>query len=197
MHAYIVVSLLTRARTEELRALTWDHVDLVGNSASDPVLPPHIAVWRSVRAGGDTKTRKSRRTLALPRRCVDALTSQRDRQKQDREAAGHRWRDHGLVFASAVGTPLDPSHVRRDFRNAIRDAPGLDPEEWTPRELRHSFVSLLSDSGVPLEEISRLVGHSTTAVTELVYRQQIRPVLQSGASVMDRIFDGGRGDRGA
>jgi integrase len=49
-------------------------------------------------------------------------------------------------------------------------------------------VSLLSDSGTPLDEIARLVGHRSTAVTELVYRQQIRPVLQSGAVVMDRIF---------
>ena len=60
---------------------------------------------------------------------------------------------------------------------------------WTPRELRHSFVSLLSDSGVPLEEISQLVGHKSTAVTKPVYRKQIRPVLQSGAVAMDRIFD--------
>ncbi|GLX11250.1 tyrosine-type recombinase/integrase [Microbispora sp. NBRC 16548] len=64
----------------------------------------------------------------------------------------------------------------------------LNPKEWTPRELRHSFVSLLSDNGIPLEEISRLVGHSSTAVTELVYRKQIRPVLQESAVVMDRIF---------
>ena len=49
-------------------------------------------------------------------------------------------------------------------------------------------MSLLSDSGVPLEEISRLVGHRSTAVTELVYRKQIRPVVQSGAVAMDRIF---------
>ncbi|WP_344935401.1 tyrosine-type recombinase/integrase [Sphaerisporangium flaviroseum] len=81
-----------------------------------------------------------------------------------------------------------PSHVRRDFRNAIRDAQGLDPSQWTPRELRHSFVSLLSDNGIPLEEISRLVGHSSTAVTEAVYRKQIRPVLQAGAVAMDQIF---------
>jgi integrase len=94
------------------------------------------------------------------------------------------------VFASKVGTPLDPSHVRREFRRAIRGAAGLDPDEWTPRELRHSFVSLLSDNGVPLDEISRLVGHSSTAVTELVYRKQIRPVLQGGATAMDRIFSG-------
>ncbi|WP_276615389.1 hypothetical protein [Nonomuraea basaltis] len=35
--------------------------------------PPSIMVWRSVREGGDTKTKKARRTLAIPRRCVDAL----------------------------------------------------------------------------------------------------------------------------
>ena len=48
-------------------------------------------------------------------------------------------------------------------------AAGLDPHEWTPRELRHSFVSLLSD-GVPIEQISRLVGHSGTTTTETIYR---------------------------
>jgi hypothetical protein len=58
------------------------------------------------------------------------------------------------------------------------------PEEWTPRELRHSLVSLLSDAGVPIEDVSRLVGHSSTSVTELVYRHQIRPVIQSGATIM-------------
>jgi integrase len=69
--------------------------------------------------------------------------------------------------------------VRREFLRAIRGATGVNPDEWTPRELRHSFVSLLSDSGIPLEEISRLVGHSSTAVTELVYRKQIRPWAQT------------------
>jgi hypothetical protein len=44
-----------------------------------------------------------------------------------------------------------------------------------------------------VEEISRLVGHKSTVVTELVYRKQIRPVLQSGADVMDRIFGLGEG----
>jgi integrase len=112
----------------------------------------------------------------------------RAQQQGEREAAGERWQEHGLVFASKVGTPLDPSHVRRDFRNAIKAAEGVDPREWTPRELRHSFVSLLSDDGLSLDEISRLVGHSSTAVTEAVYRKQIRPVLQGGAVAMDRIF---------
>lgn len=50
-------------------------------------------------------------------------------------------------------------------------------------------MSLLSDNGLPIDEIARLVGHSSSAVTELVYRQQIRLVVQSGAVIMDRIFD--------
>ena len=55
-------------------------------------------------------------------------------------------------------------------------------------EPRDSFVSLLSDAGVLLEDISRLVGHSGTSVTDLVYRHQIRPVIQTGATVMDQLF---------
>jgi hypothetical protein len=46
----------------------------------------------------------------------------------------------------------------------------------------------LSDGGTPIEQISRLVGHSGTTGTKLVYRKQIRPVVEHGATVMDQIF---------
>ncbi|OUC94234.1 hypothetical protein [Streptosporangium minutum] len=59
-----------------------------------------------------------------------------------------------------------------------------------PREMRHSSVALPDGSGVPLEDIARLVGHSGTAVTETAYRKQIRPVLL-GTEAMDRIFTNG------
>jgi integrase len=55
--------------------------------------------------------------------------------------------------------------------------------------MRHSFMSVLSDSGVAIEDISRLVGHNSTEVTETVYRKQIRPVLLARAEAMDGIFD--------
>jgi integrase len=190
MRGYIVTALLTGARTEELRALTWSHVDLVGNPDATPPVPPNIRVWRSVRAGGETKTRKSRRSLALPQRAVEALQAHREAQKGLREAAGRRWQEHDLVFPTLLGTRQDDANVRRDFRRVI-EAAGLVRTEWTPRELRHSFVSLLSDDGMPIEQISRLVGHSGTSVTELIYRKQIRPVVEDGAVVMDRIFRGG------
>lgn len=184
-YAFIVVSMLTGARTEELRALRWSHVHLDAD-------PPFIEVWRSVRAGGDTKTRRSRRTIALPDRCVAALRLEADRQRRDREVAGSSWKDTGLVFTSLVGTELDAANVRRYFRRALAGVSGVEPSEWTPRELRHSFVSLLSDAGIPIEEIARLVGHSGTTVTELVYRHQLRPVIQTGARVMDRLFSSER-----
>ena len=151
--------------------------------------PPFMMVWRSVRAGGETKTRKSRRTLKLPQRCVDVLRDHHAGQQGIRHAASSRWQDNDLVFPSRVGTPADASHVRRSFRKVVAAA-GLDPHEWTPRELRHSFVSLLSDAEVPIEQISRLVGHSSTTTTETIYRKQIRPVIVHGADVMDRIFPG-------
>jgi integrase len=189
MHCYIVVSLLTGARTEELRALTWDHVDLVGDPDASPPVPPHVAVWRSVRKGGDTKTRKSRRTLALPDRCVTLLEQhRRDQDLARQQDELDEWHDNDLVFATVIGTAMDATNVRRDFRAALKLVPDINPDEWTPRELRHSFVSVLSAHGVSIEEISQLVGHRSTAVTEVVYRHELRPVIQRGAVVMNDVF---------
>jgi integrase len=189
MHCYIVVSLLTGSRTEELRALTWEHVDLAGDPDAKPAVPPHVAVWRSVRKGGDTKTRKSRRTLALPDRCVTLLKQHRHDQDAARQQdALNEWQDNDLVFATSIGTQMDAPNVRRDFRAALKLVAGLVPAEWTPRELRHSFVSVLSAHGVSIEEISQLVGHKSTSVTEVVYRHELRPVIQRGAVVMNDVF---------
>jgi integrase len=164
-------------------------VNLDGDPDAKPPVPPHVAVWRSVRTHGDVKTQKSRRTLRLPEAVVDALEAHRLKQAEDRLLAGGLWHDQGLVFASAVGTPLDPSHVRRSFRKVCEDAE-IGPN-WTPRELRHTFVSIMSEQGVPVEEIARLVGHSTSATTEAVYRRELRPVISVGAEVMDKVFGGG------
>lgn len=49
-------------------------------------------------------------------------------------------------------------------------------KDWTPRELRHTFVSLMSDTRMP--------------VTETVYRHELWPVIRTGADAMDRLFPG-------
>ena len=188
MHAYIVLSLLAGIRTEEARALHWTHVNLDGDPAARPPVPPHIAIWRSVRVHGDTKTERSRRTLALPAVAVQALRTWSDSQASERLAAEDRWQDTGLVFTTHLGAALDAANVRKMFKRVCDEAGTGDA--WTPRELRTSFVSLMSHRGVSIEEIARLVGHASTRTTEIVYRRELRPVITTGAEIMDQLFAG-------
>ncbi len=144
-----MLSVTTGLWTEELRTLEWNEVDLDAGT---------VVVYRSVRATADTKTPKSRRVLSLPRLAVQALREHRVRQAEDRLLAGVLSEDHGLVFASAVGMPLDRQ------------------------------TCLLSSNGTALENIADLVGHRGTATTEMVYRKVIVPELRRGAEVMDQLF---------
>jgi integrase len=186
MHAYIVLSLLVGVRTEEARALRWEHVDLDGDPDAERAIPPHVAVWRSVRVHGETKTERSRRTLGLPQMAVGALRALLESQADERLLAGERWQDSGLVFTTHLGTTLDAGNVRKMFKRICRVA-GIG-DSWTPRELRTSFVSLMSHRGVSIEEIARLVGHASTRTTEVVYRRELRPVITTGAEIMDEVF---------
>lgn len=178
MYPYIAVSMLVGIRTEEMRALTWDHVDL-------DAVPPVIEVWRSVRKSGDTKTKKSRRTLAIPDVAVQALRRRQREQEGDRARAGSQWKETGLVFTTSLGTGLDAANVRRAFRSALKQVQSVDPADWTPRELRHSFVSLMSAGGAAVEQIAHVVGHSDTSTTERIYRHELRPVIHTGATFMN------------
>ncbi|MFI9843822.1 tyrosine recombinase XerC [Nonomuraea sp. NPDC051941] len=199
LHAYVVISLTTGVRTEEARALRWDHVVawIPESKSWRPVTEVGfnyrkfaIYVWRADRDGGDTKTRKSRRTLELPKLAAQALRQHHVRQAAHKLKAGEAWQDHNLVFCTSVGTQLDASNVRRTFRKITKQA-GIGTA-WTPRELRHSFVSIMSDQGVPIETIADLVGHAGTSVTEAVYRHQLRPVITKGAHTMNIIFGDSR-----
>ena len=136
LYAYVVLSLLVGVRTEEARALRWDHVDLDGDLNGDPPVPPHVDVWRSVRVHGDTKTRKSRRSLGLPRMAVEALGEQLQRQATAaagrRSLARQRARLHDSARDSARCrgcAPVAPDHLpesrpRRGV-DATRAAPHL------------------------------------------------------------------------
>jgi hypothetical protein len=75
------------------------------------------------------------------------------------------------------------------------------PSAWCPASILGSDaarVTALFRLGAvrrrhPVEQIAQLVGHSSTTVTELVYWHQLRPVIQTGATVLDRLFAPGSG----
>ncbi|GAA1899785.1 site-specific integrase [Actinomadura bangladeshensis] len=176
---YVAVGLLTGLRTEELRALHWHQVNLDAGT---------VLVTRSDRFGGDTKTPGSRRGLRLADLAVHALITAQTIQAADKRTAGTAYQEGGLVFAHPDGTALTAAQVRERFR-AMTRAAGLG-ESWCPRELRHTFVSLLSHDGLATQKISDLIGHRSTAVTETVYRHQLRPTIEDGAERMQAIFTG-------
>jgi integrase len=116
MHAYIAVSLMAGVRPEEARAIRWrEDVALQG-------VPPSVAVLRADRAGGDTKTRKSRRALKLAQTAVAALEQWEADQAAECAAAGARWEDHGLVFTTAAGAPMEAKSIRRMFKDVCERA---------------------------------------------------------------------------
>jgi integrase len=192
LYAYVALSLMTGVRTQEARALCWDHVVawVSENGGRSPRPASSTSGWLSMsgarHAHGGTKTDRSRRTLELPAEVARALQELHVRQAAERHAAGIAWQEHGLVFTTLVGTGWSAGNVRREFRKITKAAE--IGETWTPRELRPSFVSMLSADGVAVEDIAHLVGHSSTRTTERAYRQELRPVLRTGAERMEKIF---------
>jgi integrase len=175
---YVAVSMLGGIRTEEARALRWSEVDLEAGT---------VAVYRSVRRTGETKTEKSRRVFQIPEIAVEALRDLVLKQAAGRAKAGAAWKENNLVFCTSLGGPMYATDVRMEFKR-ITEKAGLG-RDWTPRELRHTFVSLLSDSGVPIEQIADAVGHSSTRTTEVVYRHQLRPVTRTAAIALGPLFE--------
>lgn len=176
LEALFVLAITLGLRPGELRALTWDHVDLRNGI---------IHVWKSARRGGDTKTPKSRRSLVLPRRAVEALKAHKKRQAAERLAAGTAWHDHNLLFCHQDGQPYTRDALNWRFGQMTRLA-GIG--HWHAHEARHTAVSIMSNNGVPIQEISDTMGHKSTHVTETVYRKVIRPAIQGGATIMDEVF---------
>jgi integrase len=93
-----------------------------------------------------------------------------------------------MVFTTRQGAALDAANVQKMFKRVSIEA-GIG-DGWTPRELRATFVSLMSHRGVSIEEIARIVGHTSTRTTEIVYRRELRPVITTGAEVMVQIIAG-------
>jgi integrase len=194
IHAYIALSVFTGVRTEEARPLKWENTHLnpvKGETCScgrehSEALPPHLEVWRSVRKKGETKTLKSRRTVGLPDFIVSVLTEYRAEQIERRRRNGHKHEGIVYVFGTRNDTVMEARNVRRFFRAVVADA-GVSGE-WTTRELRHTFVSLMSDQGASDEVIADLVGHAKTSTTRTVYRHQLRPVITTGAELLDKAF---------
>ncbi|MFD8550379.1 tyrosine-type recombinase/integrase [Streptomyces fradiae] len=162
LHALYVLALVMGMRRGELLGLRWDAVNFDRESLIvERALQRVDGALRLVQP----KTLSSVRTVPLPPFVVKALLDHEERQAQERAAAGIEWKEHGLVFTSRIGTPLEPDNLRRSW-HPLRKRLGLDIRF---HDLRHSAVSLLLDLGVPPHIVRQIVGHSDIGVTMKVY----------------------------
>ena len=162
-HALYVLALCLGLRRGELLGLRWCDVDL--NEGRLEVIHTLQRVGGKLRLV-PPKTEDSARTVPLPSVCVQALRDHRKRQFAERSNAAPEWEEHGLVFPSRRGTPLEPDNLRRSWE-PLRRAAGLDGMRF--HDLRHTCVTLLLNLEVPPQVVREIVGHSDIGVTMTIY----------------------------
>lgn len=171
----------TGLRLGELLGLEWG--DLADGRLSvrrSLARGAHANTW----ALAEPKSARSRRTIPLPARARQAIEIQRTRQRFTEKAAGTAWANRdGLVFTDAVGRPLRPEAVSRDFGKA-RDLAGVPRIRF--HDLRHSAATALLTVGVPLVVVSEWLGHSGVAITAASYAAVVPELLTEAADAMDR-----------
>ncbi len=189
--ALFSVALACGLRLGEATGLRWEDVDLTTGE---------LRVRQQLQRVGkrlvaqELKTEKSRRTLALPQVCLEALRAHRKRQLEERLKAGADWQDTGLVFTTyarrgkgrTLGTGLHPRNVLRALHTLLAAA-GLQRARF--HDLRHSAASILIAEGVELVEVSMLLGHSELRVTADLYSHLQKQTAARAAQHMDALFD--------
>jgi integrase len=169
------LAALTGARKGELLGLTWDDIDLEAGALR--IRPSAIR---------DLKTARSRRTLDLDDDAVAALAAHRDRQAFARQALGEAYDDQNLVFASEIGTPLDPDNVSKRFKRALKVA-GLPPTTRL-HDLRHGVATLLLEAGETVPTVSEYLGHASPAVTMAIYAHAVPGAKKRAARKLGAII---------
>lgn len=175
--------LATGLRRGEALGLHWSDVDL-----EHGILRVRWTLTRTS-AGltlGEPKTERSRRVIPLPTSAVALLVQHRARQDEERRRAGANWTEHGLVFTSEVGTPVEPRNILRRLDVIARRA-GLQGTHL--HTLRHSAASFLIDAGAHIKVVQEHLGHSSYAITADIYTHVSPERRREAADHLDRAVD--------
>jgi integrase len=162
--------------------LRWDDIDLGSRQ---------LHVRRAVqRVDGnlqiaEPKTPSALRTVVLSQFAVRHLQEHKKRQDAERLALGDAWQEHGLVFASSIGTPIEPRNVNRRW-DELRQRAGLDGLRL--HDLRHGCATFLLAQGVPARAIMDVLGHAEIGVTMNTYAHVLPVLRQEAADAIDELF---------
>jgi integrase len=178
--ALYVLAITTGLRRGELLGLRWDDVSMERST---------LRVGRAlVREGGrhtlgETKTRRGRRQINLTPRTVSTLKAHRKKQLEEKIKLTGLYKDHGLIFATRVGTPINPENlVNRSFKPLLERA---SLPEIRFHDLRHTCATLLLGRGVHPKLVQELLGHATIAMTLDTYSHYMPSMGDQAAGAME------------
>ncbi len=174
------VALALGLRQSEALGLRWSDVDLqVGRLTVRRGL--HRVKGRGL-VYEEPKADRSRRTIALPKRLVEALQRHHTAQAQERLAGGTLWEHNDLVFAQANGRPIDR---RADWKawKALLQAAGV--RDVRLHDGRHTAATLLLTAGVHPRVVMELLGHSQMRTTTDTYSHVLPALAQEAADRLD------------
>jgi integrase len=188
--AAVVLAIGSGLRRGELLALSWSDVDLdvgtirVARSLERAILhdaddPQKKTVEVRFK---EPKTRGSRRTIPLPAFAVERLRSHRREQKDRFDALG-LWRTNDSLVFDREGRPWCPNTFGLWFARLVKR---FELPRVRLQDLRHSYASLMLESGVDLKTVSTALGHSTIRVTADTYAHVSPAMLQSAAARLDQ-----------
>ncbi|GGO46452.1 site-specific integrase [Streptomyces daqingensis] len=198
-HALWLLLVSVGLRRGEALALTWDDIDLDNGQLR---VRRNLQRVRKELIFGTPKTKRSLRTVPLPRRCVAALKDHAKGQAKEQAAAGEKWeplphQPDKLVFTTTTGRPTEPRGLNRMLTVLCRQA-GV--RRVRVHDLRHTCASLLLAQGVDARTIMETLGHSTITLTMNTYAHVMETTLKAAAERMDDTLgteDNEEGDDGA
>jgi integrase len=187
--AIITTAVTTGARLGELLALRASAVDLDKGSIT-------IHSGRAEVLGGfadtEPKTDAGNRTISITAHALAILRDHHKAVLEQRLWLGGAWQGgkNGYVFPNTLGDQLGHATVEHAFKVLLRKE-GLPAIRF--HDLRHTAASLMLLSGVPVAEVSRMLGHSSPHITYKIYAHSIPGAQKQAVAAMEAIL----GDRRA
>lgn len=188
MGCIYIFDLCTGMRLGELLGLKWEDIDFKENQLHivrtlRKVKDPDNAEesWRL--EFGTLKTEASRRTIPLNHTAIKLLHDVRKDQLRNKLKAGSAYEDNGLVFATQLGRPLDPTNMRRTFYN-ICEKIGLSGLH--PHCLRHTFATRGAENDIDVRVMQRFLGHATIQETADTYTHVLTDLKRNEILKLDK-----------